>query len=93
MTYQVLYSPHVTEKANILSEKNNKYIFKVWKNANKTEIKKIIESMYGVDVVGIKIINIPAKKRKIGKQMGWKKSYKKAIIELKKGQKIEILPR
>jgi len=93
MAYQVLYSPHITEKATILSEKNNKYIFKVWKNTNKTEIKRTIEDMYGVDVVGIKIINIPAKKRRIGRQMGWKKSYKKAIIKLKKGQKIEILPR
>ncbi len=91
-TYQVLSSPHVTEKATTL-EKENKYIFKVQTKTNKTEIKRAVEDIYRVDVVGVKIINIPKKRRRLGRQIGWRKGYKKAIIEIKKGQKIEILSR
>jgi len=90
--YRVLSSPHVTEKATKLAEEN-KYIFKVLPRANKIEIKKVIEGLYGVDVVGVKIINIPKRKRRLGRQEGWRKGYKKAIVKIKKGQKIEILPR
>jgi len=90
--YRVLSSPHVTEKATKLAEEN-KYIFKVLPRANKIEIKKAIEGLYGVDVVGVKIVNIPKRKRRLGRQKGWRKGYKKAIVKIKKGQKVEILPR
>ena len=88
--YHILLSPHITEKATILN-KDNKYVFKVYPHANKIEIKKAIKSAYGVDVSGVEIINIPKKKRRVGKSSGWRKGYKKAIIKVKKGQKIEIL--
>lgn len=92
ISWRVLSSPHVTEKATGL-EGENKYIFKVLARANKNEIKKAIESLYGVDVVNVKIINIPRRKRRLGRQEGWRKGYKKAIVKIKKGQKIEIMPR
>jgi len=91
-SYRILHSPHVTEKATRLTEKNQ-YVFKIWDRTNKNEVKQAVESTYGVDVVGIRIINIPRKKRKLGRHKGWKKGYKKAIVKIKKGQKIEILPR
>lgn len=90
--YQILSFPHITEKASILGEKN-KYIFSVFPRANKKEIKKAVEGTYGVEVVGVRIINIKGKKRRMGKHEGWSKGQKKAIVEVKKGQKIEILPR
>lgn len=90
--WRVLELPHVTEKATDLG-KEDKYLFKVLPGANKIEIKKAIKGLYGVDVIDVKIINIPRRKRRLGKQMGWKKGYKKAIVKIKKGQKIEILPR
>ncbi len=89
---QILYSPHVTEKTTAI-EGENKYVFKVLPRTNKNEIKKAIEGLYGVDVIGVRIINIPKRKRRLGKQKGWRKGYKKAIVKIKKGQKIEILPR
>lgn len=92
MAYRILSFPNITEKATFLT-KENKYIFRVYPDANKTEIKKVIGDMYGVDVVDVKIINIPAKKRRFKKQIGWRKGYKKAVIEIKEGQKIEVLPR
>jgi large subunit ribosomal protein L23 len=89
---EILHSPHVTEKATILSEKN-KYVFKVASETNKIEIRKAVEGIYGVDVESVRIINVLGKMRKRGKQTGWKKGYKKAIVEIRKDQKIEILPR
>ncbi|MBZ9577748.1 50S ribosomal protein L23 [Patescibacteria group bacterium] len=89
---QILYSPHVTEKTTAI-EGENKYVFKVSPRTNKNEIKKAIEGLYGVSIISVKIINIPKRKRRLGKQKGWRKGYKKAIVKIKKGQKIEILPR
>lgn len=87
-----LVSPHVTEKAAILGEKN-KYVFKVAKDSNKTEIKRAVEKNYGVSVISVKIINAPGKERRVGRHIGWKKGHKKAIIRIKGGQTIEVAPR
>lgn len=89
---KTLCFPHVTEKATGLNEEN-KYVFKVSPRANKIEIREAIKGLYGVDVIDVKIINVPRRKRRLGKQEGWRKGYKKAIVKIKKGQKIEILPR
>ncbi len=90
--YRILKRPHITEKATDLT-KINQYVFEVYADANKPEIKKTIESIYGVDVVSLKIIKIPRKKRRLGKGEGWKAGYKKAVARIKEGQKIEVLPR
>ncbi len=91
-SYLILKTPHVTEKASDLAEKNQ-YSFRVFSKANKAEIKKAVESDFGVDVVSVRIINVHRKKRRLGKIKGIKPGYKKAIVKIKKGQKIEILPR
>lgn len=90
--YRIIKAPHITEKATNLA-KMNQYVFKVYPKANKTEIKKAIEELYDVDVLDVKIINIPKKQRRVGKTLGWKKGYKKAIIKIEKGQKIDVMPR
>jgi len=90
--YRILKWPHVTEKATALVGLNQ-YVFNVYKGANKTAIKKTVEDVYGVKVVSVKIIKIPRKQRRLGRIQGWRQGYKKAIIKLAKGQKIEILPR
>jgi len=92
IAFGVLRYPHVTEKATFLS-RADKYVFRVRDKANKNQIKKTIEDMYGVDVTDVKIINVPAKKRQKGRKIGWVGAYKKAIVEVKKGQKIEVMPR
>lgn len=90
--YRILKNPHVTEKATLLAKERNQYVFKVWPGANKIEVKKAIEDLYGVDVLAVRVINIPAKKRRVGRISGWRKGYKKAIVKIKEGQKIEVLP-
>ncbi len=92
LAYRILKSPQVTEKATDLTKKNQ-YIFKVFPRANKSEVKKAVNELYGVDVLDVKIIKVPAKKRRLGRISGWRKGYKKAIIKVKEGQKIEVLPR
>ena len=64
----ILKAPHITEKATNLAEKNQ-YVFKVWGKANKNEIKKAIESLYKVKVMDVKIINVPAKRRRLGRNI------------------------
>jgi len=88
----LLKAPHITEKATDLSEKNQ-YIFKVDRRANKTEIKKTVEKLYGVKVLDVKMINAPRKKRHLRRISGWRKGYKKAIVKLREGQKIELMPK
>ncbi len=92
LSHNILHSPHITEKATD-SEMHNKYVFKVWPKTNKIEIKKAVESIYSVDVLGVNIVNIPQKRRRVGKHSGWTKGYKKAIVTVRQGQKIEIMPR
>ena len=89
---QVLKEPHITEKATLLAEKNF-YVFKVFPNSNKKEVKKAVESIYGVDVLDVNIVNVPRKQRRVGKFLGWRKGYKKAVVKVKEGQKIEVAPR
>jgi len=91
-SWKILKTPHVTEKASDLAEKNQ-YIFKVFPQANKVQIKKAIEDLFGVEVTSVKIINVLSKKRRLGRISGFKPGYKKAIVRTKEGQKIEIMPR
>ncbi|MEK7658705.1 MAG: 50S ribosomal protein L23 [Patescibacteria group bacterium] len=88
-SYNAIKNPHISEKATALAEKNQ-YTFKTLAGANKTEIKKTVEGIYGVDVLSVNIIKIPAKKRRIGKTKGFKSGHIKAIVKIKEGQVIEI---
>lgn len=94
--YQIIKEPHITEKASFLAEQN-KYVFKVFKQANKVEVKKAVEVLYGVKVESVNMIHLAAKRRRLGRHEGWrqglKKGFKKAVVTLKQGDKIELLPR
>lgn len=91
-SYKVIKVPHISERATMLASKNQ-YVFKIWPRANKIEVKKAIENIFGVDVVSVKIINIPGKKRRVGRIQGRTSGYKKAIVRVAAGQKIEVLSR
>jgi len=86
---EVLFSPHITEKSISLS-RQDQYVFKVPPKTNKIELRKAIEKKFNVNVIDVKTSNVRPKKIKFGKTEGWKKGYKKAIIRIKKGQKIDI---
>lgn len=88
-SYTIVKEPHISEKSNYLGAQN-KYVFKVYENANKPEIKKSVEGIYGVNVLSVNVIKIPKKKRRIGRVEGFKKGFTKAVVTIKEGQKIEI---
>jgi len=88
----VLQSPHISERATRLAE-GNQYVFKVYSGASKQEIKKAIEEIYGVKVLKVRTIKVPRKKKRLGRTLGWRKGYRKAIVKIKEGQSIEIMPR
>jgi len=89
-SYEAIKQPHISEKASYLAEKDQ-YVFEILPNYNKNEVRKSVEGIYGVNVLSVNIIKIPAKKRRLGKTQGFRKAYKKAIVTIKEGQKIEIL--
>ena len=84
-------NPLITEKGTDLS-KLGKYMFLVDKKANKPEVKKVIEGVYKVKVTDVNIINTKPKPRRLGRTLGVKPGYKKAIVTLAPGQKLDILP-
>jgi len=92
IAYRVLKAPQITEKATNLAEKNQ-YVFKVYPKTNKIEIKTAIEDLYNIDVLSVRIIKVRPKRRRLGRISGWRAGYKKAIVKIKAGQKIEVMPR
>ena len=90
----VLIKPILTEKANAQQDKLRRYAFKVAKKANKLEIKKAIETFYGVTVTNVNTSIIPAKNKsrftKAGVISGRKPSYKKAYVTVAEGETIDL---
>jgi large subunit ribosomal protein L23 len=86
----LLVQPRISEKAGHLVNLN-KYVFKVKPSANKVEVRKAVQAAYKVKVVNVNMINVKGKKRNYGRTVGRTSGFKKAIVTLKKGDKIEGL--
>jgi len=91
---EVLIKPILTEKANAQQEKLRRYAFKVNRRANKLEVKKAIESFYGVTVVDVNTAVIPGKSKtrftKAGYISGQKPAFKKAFVTVAEGESIDL---
>ena len=95
----IIIRPILTEKGNLLSETQNKYVFQVAKNANKVEIKNSIEARFDVKVKKVSTINCKGKNKNMTiksnghvlRTSGNRSSWKKAIVTLEKGSTIDIL--
>jgi len=85
----ILLAPHTAEKA-LMNQSIGKYVFKVAPSANKIEIAREVNKIYGVKAVDVNIVNTKGKERRVGGKIGFKSGYKKAIITLAQGQTIEI---
>lgn len=82
----LIIKPLLSEKNYQLQSKNNTYVFKVKKTANKTVIKQAIENLFQTKVKKINIVNYPQKQKRVGRFIGLKSSYKKAYVKLKPGE-------
>ncbi|MBW1700721.1 MAG: 50S ribosomal protein L23 [Deltaproteobacteria bacterium] len=88
--YQVIKEPHITEKANLQKEGFNQISFKVHRQANKIEIKQAVETLLKTKVLEVRTMNMRGKRRRMGKNIGKKSDWKKAIVKLAPGESIEI---
>ena len=85
----VLIAPVVSEKSYSLIEER-KYCFKVHPDAHKTQIRQAVEELFDVTVVGVNVIKVQPKPKRRGVYRGTRPGWKKAIVELKAGDRIEI---
>ena len=86
----IILAPVITEKSSRIAETGNRIVFKVRKDANKTQIKQAIEKIYNVKVTKVNTLNVRPKKKRVGRYEGTTAAYKKAIITLAEGSNIEL---
>jgi len=89
--HDVIIRPLFTEKGTMLKESENKILVEVDRRANKIEIKKAVEALFNVKVDSVNTINVKPKRRMRGRIPGWTSASKKAIVTLKKGEKLDFI--
>jgi large subunit ribosomal protein L23 len=93
VSHLIFKKPLVTEKSVNLSDQQNKYVFVVMPAATSSEVKKAVQSLYGVKVIKVNMINVPGKKRRLGQSEGFRPGFRKAIVTLSPEDKIEVASR
>jgi large subunit ribosomal protein L23 len=88
--YDIIRAPLVNEKATLLSEQN-KVSFRVSSDATKTDVKKAVEELFKVKVRAVNVLNTKSKTKRFKGFEGQRGSYKKAIVTLEQGQKIDVM--
>ena len=88
--HQIIKKILVTEKSTAARDKSNKYFFEVNRNANKVEISEAVEKLFKVKVADVRVMLVLGKKKRMGRIMGQKSSWKKAIVTLDAGNRIDI---
>ena len=86
--YQIILKPLITEKSTMLKDANREICFEVHPKANKMEIKEATEKLFKVKVERIRVQNMKGKRRRVGRNEGRKKNWKKAYVKLKEGEKM-----
>ena len=86
----IILRPLVTEKSNMLQEEHNQVVFRVAKDANKIAIRQAVEKLFNVKVVDVKTIRNPRRWRRVGRNVGKRPAWKKAIVKLREGDRIEF---
>ena len=87
---QIIVSPLVTERNMVLRDEHNKYAFRVHVQATKSEIRKAVEELFNVRVVAVTTMNMMGKGKRLGRFSGRRSAWKKAIVKVAEGQKIDI---
>ncbi len=90
---KIILAPYVSEKGTFIADKNNQTIFKVMTDANKNEIKAAVELLWKeqkVEVTSVQTMNVKGKQKRFGRFMGRRSDWKKAIVNLKQGQELNL---
>lgn len=88
---QVLLAPHISEKTTRVGDDNNQVVFKVRADATKPEIRKAVETMFNVKVVGVQVANMKGKRKRFAHMEGRRSDWKKAYVRLAEGNEIDFL--
>jgi large subunit ribosomal protein L23 len=88
--HQIIRRPAISEKGTLLAERQNKYVFEVASEANKIEIKRAVEEIFKVTVTRVNTLRMPGKKKRVRYKLGYTPEWKKAIVTLKQGDRIEL---
>jgi large subunit ribosomal protein L23 len=86
----VLLAPHVSEKAAIMADASEQYVFKVVPSATKPEVKAAVETLFGVKVQSVNMINIKGKRKMFKGRAGQRNGVRKAIVRLQPGQELDF---
>ena len=89
--YQVLVSPHISEKGTLLAEEKNQHIFKVAEDATKSEVKAAVEELFKVKVEKVRIMNVKGKVKRFGGRLGKRSDLRKAYVTLTSGNDIDLV--
>ena len=87
--YQILRRPLITEKSTTL-QAQGKYAFEVAGEANKPQIKQAVEKAFKVEVTAVNVMKVPGRRRRVGRRIVLTQPWKKAVVTLKPGDKIEF---
>jgi len=86
---EILIKPLITEKNTMLGAQG-KYTFKIDRRANKTQVKEAVEAIFKVEVTAVNTISVPPKSRRVGRTIGKTQAWKKAVVTVRPGQRIEL---
>ena len=89
--YEIIQTASLTEKSTLMSEKQNKYVFRVNPRANKIQIKQAVERLFQKQVVDVNTCNYSGKEKRVRGPLGRRPNWKKAIVTLKEGEKIDLV--
>ena len=87
----VLVGPHLSEKSSRIAERLKQIVFKVRRDADKTEVKRAVELMFDVQVTAVQVVNCMGKAKRFGRSPGRRQDWKKAYVTLAEGQDIDFL--
>jgi large subunit ribosomal protein L23 len=88
--YSILEKPLITEKSTMMQEQGNRVMFQVKRSANKLQIKEAVQNIFNVTVLDVNTINVKPKTQRFGRHQGQTKAWKKAIVLLKEGDRIDF---
>ncbi|MBU0987562.1 MAG: 50S ribosomal protein L23 [Proteobacteria bacterium] len=88
--YDIIKRPVITEKTNIQKEVSNQITLEVDRNANRVEIKKAVEDIFSVRVIGVRTMQVKGKVKRRGRIVGKRRNWKKAIVTMMPGERIDF---
>ncbi len=89
--HQIIRKALITEKSTVARDAANQYNFEVHTGANKIEVGRAVEKLFKVKVLGVRVMNVRGKKKRTGKIVGERRSWKKAVVTLAPGNRIEAM--